>query len=419
MHDHLFYELEPSSGTVSVPAQATFARLYLAAGVTTIRTTGTVDFDGDKRLKQLVDSGSEPGPRIHLTSPYLEGAVGEPDPQRTARQVLAYADRGATSVKAYTSLRSAELKAAIEAAHSRGLTVTGHLCAVGFMEAAALGIDNVEHGFAFDSELDPKRTRDECPPQWDVFSAMSHLNSADAQIRSTIEQLVRRHVAMTSTLAVIESFAVDESLLDLRVRTLLAPRLRDAFERALRRHQDARESGRSWWSAALTNEMRLERAFVDAGGTLLAGSDPTGWGAIVAGSGDQRGLELLVSAGFSPEEVVKIATLNGARFLRDETVGSIEPGKRADLVVVRGDPATRIYDVRNVELVFKQGIAYDPEDLSETTAGTLGAFSLRRLTRYWPVLAVLLAFVVFREAVKGIRRSRRGKEWLAYRESST
>src|SRR6185503_18329374 len=109
MHDHLFYELEPQSGTVSVPAQATFARLYLAAGVTTIRTAGTIDFDGDKRLKQLIDSGSEPGPRIHLTSPYLEGATGAPDPQRTARQVLTYADRGASSVKAYTSLRSSEL----------------------------------------------------------------------------------------------------------------------------------------------------------------------------------------------------------------------------------------------------------------------------------------------------------------------
>ena len=100
-----------------------------------------------------------------------------------------------------------------------------------------------------------------------------------------------------------------------------------------------------------------------------------------------------MSAGFHPEEVVKIATLNGARFLRDETVGSIEPGKRADLIVVRGDPSERIADIRNVELVFKQEVADDPEQLIETTAGNLGSISLRQSTRYWPVLAVLLTLI--------------------------
>jgi hypothetical protein len=136
--------------------------------------------------------------------------------------------------------------------------------------------------------------------------------------------------------------------------------------------------------------MAFERAFVSAGGKLLAGADPTGWGGIVAGYGDQRGLELLVSAGFSSEQSVAIATSNGARFLNDRTVGQIAEGMQADLVVLQGNPSRRISDVRNVELVFKDGVAYDPQKLVASAAGTLGEFpsgefKLERLFT-WPVI---------------------------------
>jgi hypothetical protein len=149
--------------------------------------------------------------------------------------------------------------------------------------------------------------------------------------------------------------------------------------------------------------MELERAFVNAGGTLLAGADPTGWGAIVAGYGDERGIELLVAAGFSPEASIAIATSNGATFLKDPTVGRIAEGLSADLVVVQGNPSRRISDLRNVELVFKDGVAYDPGQLEAAAAGTLGDYTLEQLAT-WPIVGVLAVLVVWQTA--RIRRRR-------------
>jgi imidazolonepropionase-like amidohydrolase len=408
MHDHLFYQLEPAAGsTTVVMADRTFARLYLASGVTTIRTAGTVNFDADARLKRQIDAGHEPGPKIHLTGTYLGAASAAPDPEGIAKQVARDADRGATSFKAYTSLRASELKAAITAAHERGLTITGHLCAVGFREAVALGIDNVEHGIALDSELYSDKRPDECPNQWDVFQALRRMDPGDSGIRQIINVLVRHGVAVTSTLAVLESYAFDESEVDRRVPALISTRLQDTFQQARDRRKDRAKAGQSVWGDVLSQEMAFERAFVGAGGKLLAGADPTGWGAVVAGYGDQRGLELLVSAGFSPEQSIAIATSNGASFLNDRTVGRIAEGLQADLVVLKGDPSQHISDVRNVELVFRDGVAYDPDRLAASVAGTLGEFTVEGLFTL-PVIMLIAAVSLLAawRATRSLRRPR-------------
>jgi hypothetical protein len=123
------------------------------------------------------------------------------------------------------------------------------------------------------------------------------------------------------------------------------------------------------------HDMALERAFVAAGGLLLAGPDPTGNGGVLPGFGDQRELELLVEAGFSPVEAIQIATLNGARYLRrDDHIGSIAVGKNADLVVVQGDPATRIEDIEKVEVVFKDGVGFDPGKLLASVKARYGQY---------------------------------------------
>jgi imidazolonepropionase-like amidohydrolase len=400
MHEHLFYQLEPpGSGEVVVRAPSTFAKLYLAAGVTTIRTAGTIDFDGDARLKQRIDDGKEAGPKIHLTSPYLNATSSAPDPDGIARIVDHYADAGATSFKAYTTLRRSELKAAVAAAHRRGLRVTGHLCAVGFREAVAAGIDNIEHGLPFDTELYSEKQPDECPNQSSVFAEIARMDVGDVDIRQTIDSLVRHGVAVTSTLAVLESFTGGDAAFDPRMRPLLASRLIDTFEAAAAAYKDPNSDRSRLFAAVLHKEMAFERAFVAAGGKLLAGVDPTGWGGVVAGYGDQRELELLVEAGFPPEQAISIASANGARFLFQRDIGTIEPDRQADLVVVRGDPVRRIADVRNVETVFKDGESYDPAELVAAAQGTLGGFDGRQDLK-WPgvAVAVLLAaaFVVRR-----------------------
>jgi hypothetical protein len=127
------------------------------------------------------------------------------------------------------------------------------------------------------------------------------------------------------------------------------------------------------WPVLFKKEMDFEFAFAKAGGLLLAGLDPTGYGGVVPGFGDHREVELLVEAGFTPIEAIKIATLNGAQWLGvADKIGSIAPGKQADLVVIKGDPSKTISDIENVETVFKDGVGYDPAKLLESTRGKVG-----------------------------------------------
>jgi imidazolonepropionase-like amidohydrolase len=394
MHEHLFYQIEgPSSGTMIVAPQAAFAKLYLAAGVTTIRTAGTADFEGDLRIKEAVDTGREPGPKIHLTGPYLNAVGADPSPGEIARQVADAANRGATSFKAYTTLRSLELRSAILAAHARGLRVTGHLCAVGFREAAALGIDNLEHGLFADTEFYSGKRVDRCPNQSDVLGELLGMNVTDAAIQQTLRELVRRGVTITSTLAVLESFT--GRYFDDRTLTILSPRLQKSVRAAREPWSDPNGAGPMAWTGVLKKEMQFERAFVAAGGRLMAGVDPTGWGGVVAGFGDQRELELLVDAGFSPEAAIEIATANGAAFLREREIGTIAAGNIADLVIVRGNPSIRIADVRDVETVIKDGVGYDPAALVEATRGSVGEYQIdagRLLV--WPANAIIGSLVL-------------------------
>jgi len=394
MHEHLFYEIE-RGGTQSVfPAQGAFARLYLGSGVTTIRTAGTVDFDGDRRMKHLIDQGSHPGPKIHLSSAYLAGGRSEADPDGAARNIARWADRGATSIKAYTTLRAPELRAAIDAARERGLRVTGHLCAVGYREASALGIDNVEHGLVFDADLYSAKRPDECPDQGAMFGEISRIPIADIRFQQTMSALIRRGTWVTSTLAVLETLAGREDAFDPRTMAVLAPRLRDHYSAGRETWGDRSTARARMWAAILHKEMELERLFVAAGGRLIAGADPTGWGGVVAGFGDQRGVELLVEAGLSPEQAIKVATANGAAFLYEsQNVGTVTAGMQADLVVIRGNPSTKMSDIRNVELVFKDGVAYDSARLIASTEGTVGQFELRRLLR-WPFGAIVAGLAV-------------------------
>jgi imidazolonepropionase-like amidohydrolase len=119
--------------------------------------------------------------------------------------------------------------------------------------------------------------------------------------------------------------------------------------------------------------MEFEREFAKEGGLLLAGLDPTGYGGVIAGFGDQREVELLVEAGFTPLEAIHIATSNGAEFLGEQnTIGTIAPGKTADIVVINGDPSANIKDIENVEIVFKDGVGYDSAKLIESVKGLVG-----------------------------------------------
>lgn len=383
MHDHMFFPMGGSPPMYS-DMGSSFPRLYLALGVTTIRTTGSVAPYTDLEIKRLIDSGRMIGPKMFITAPYLEGrgsftpVMHELTGADDARRMVNYwADAGATSFKAYMNITRDELRAAVEEAHKRSLKVTGHLCSIGFREAAELGIDNLEHGLMVDSEFVPDKKPDHCPPSSEVSKSLRQLDLNGAAAQETIRTLVARKVAITSTLPVFEAAGAPLSQTGIGAASaLLNPRVinvmsTDARVRYLQAR--ARVSSEANYVALLRKAMDFERAFVAAGGLLLAGPDPTGNGGVVAGFGDLREVELLVEAGFTSLEAIKIATFNGARFLgEDARIGSIAPGKQADLMVVKGNPATNINDIEKVEIVFKDGVGYDSEKLIQSVQGLVG-----------------------------------------------
>ena len=374
VHEHLYY---PTGPGVYANLEESFTRLYLAGGVTSMRTGGNMNGYGDFGIKRDIDAGKKAGPWIDATAPYLEGPglgldqvheLTGPDDAR--RMVNFWADAGATSFKAYMHITRAELGAAIEEAHRRGLKLTGHLCSVTYREAAALGIDDLEHGFFVATDFVTGKKPDECPGQAAGQKALGGVDPNGDAMRSLIAELVRHHVAITSTLTIFETFVPGRPLppgLD-----VLEPQLRAQFEQ---RHAAIAANATSAWGPLFAKARAMELAFARAGGLLLVGTDPTGYGGVIPGYSNQHALELLVESGFTPLEAIRIGTLNGATFLgRADRVGSIAVGKQADLVVVAGDPATRIGDVRNVQIVFKHGIGYDPAKLIESVRGKVGLF---------------------------------------------
>jgi imidazolonepropionase-like amidohydrolase len=387
MHDHLFYTasrdtqrnspggLEPGFVVNEIPYSA--PRLYLAAGVTTLRTTGSIEPYADLKVRSRIESGALPGPHLDLTAPYLEGAgtyfaqMHELEgPEEAGKFVDYWAATGMTSFKGYMNITRAELAAAAAAAHRHGLKITAHLCSVSWPEAIAAGIDDLEHGPVYtDSEFVANRQPDHCPEASAMSASWSPKSAADADVSGLIRSLVAHHVAVTSTLPVFELSVPGRPPAQRRSLEAMSSAARDSYLT----FRGLIDPSNPTPAKLFRLEMDFERAFAAAGGLLLAGPDPTGAGGVLPGFGDQREIELLVEAGFSPLEAIRIGTANGARFLgRDQDIGTIAGGKRADLVLVHGDPAAHIEDLENVAVVFKDGQGYDPARLIEAVRGQVG-----------------------------------------------
>ncbi len=234
-------------------------------------------------------------------------------------------------------------------------------------EAVALGIDDLEHGPVFaDTEFVADKRPDVCPTGGAESWAKQDVNGG--QVQELIRKLVSHHVAVTSTLPVFESSAPGRPKLQRRSLDAMSAESAQSYLTAR-----ANVPLDSPMTALLRKEMDFEVAFAKAGGLLLAGPDPTGNGGVLPGFGDQREIELLVEAGFTPVEAIHIATENGAVYLgQQDRIGTLSPGKQADLVVIKGDPSKRIEEIENVEIVFKAGIGYDSKKLIESVRGQVG-----------------------------------------------
>ena len=382
MHEHLFYTT-PSRIPDGLPLWTEIAdsgpRLYLAGGVTTARTAGSMEPYTDLGVKQMIDAGTIPGPKMNITGPYLGGYLGKApqmhtlsDPEDAGRTVDYWAAEGVTSFKAYMDISPEELKTAIDHSHAKGLKLTGHLCSVGFREAAAMGIDNLEHGIVADTEFFPGKKPGVCPADGAEEDFAKNLDIESAAVQSMIRDLVAHHVAVTSTLAVFEVTVpnrpplatVDEGRKghDGRSMGALPAGPRDACGKSFAdRRSDAQKGdavrtrlreGRRTSPRGVRSDLIWRRC---AGLWRPARHGTAGGGWIHAGGGD-------------PHRDAKWGDLPG----QQAEIGSVAEGHAADLIVLDGNPAEKIDDVEKVETVFKDGVGYDPAKLRASVAGLVG-----------------------------------------------
>ncbi len=373
LHDHSYYT---TSGRVT-QSNYTAPLLYLAAGVTTIRTTGANNPYAELNLRKAIDRGDFPGPRIFITGPYITGGgtglgstmVGVNTAEEARRVVAYWAAEGVNWLKFYTTISREAMKAAIDEAHKHGIKFTGHLCSVSYREAVSFGIDALEHGLFANSDYDKSRKPDECSPNMMRSFANLDVNSED--VKATFHDMIAKNVPLTSTLVVFELFVANRPPLDLRVLEAMSTDAKNEYLTS--RARIAETPGGGIPLEVFKKGMEYEHAFAKAGGILASGVDPTGNGGALFGFGDQRNVELLVEAGFTPVEAIQVASSNGAKALGifNET-GSIAVGKNADLVLLNGNPAEKVSDIRNVELVFHNGLGFDSAKMIAAVRGLVG-----------------------------------------------
>jgi len=366
LHEHTHRPRHPLS-PFSAP------RLWLAAGVTTAHTAGSAMPTEELALAASIAAGAVPGPALLATGPYFSGPGGSPamlqpsTTQEARREVRRWAARGATGFKLYRHVRPEIAAAVIDEAHLQDATVTGHLCSLTVRNAVAMGIDRVEHGLIGTPDFVASKQPGECPRQG-LAVALRDLEMDAPEVRKLLQLLVEEGVAMTSTLAILETHFAHRPQADARALAAMAPALVSEYEERQRRLS---ETAGAFDGALFRKALEYERAFFAAGGLLVAGSDPGRHN--LPGFGNQRTFELLVEAGLKPWEAVRVSTWNGAVALGlDSRVGRVAPGLQADLVVLKGDLAEDPSAIREVELVFRLGTGFRPATLLAEVDGQVG-----------------------------------------------
>lgn len=374
MHEHMFYPTGKGNYTEML---FSFPKLYLAGGATTIRTAGTTAPYGDLNLAYAVSAGKTIGPDMDVTAPYLNGP-GLPlmklKALRDANNAKAMMDywqsEGVNSFKLYMQIRTDEMQTVLDLAHSKKQKVTGHLCSITLGQAADMGIDNLEHGFVTATDFVEEKENDKCPSGKAVRQSLLDLPLDSPKMAKLINKLVDNDVAITSTLTIYETFAKGRPVVHSKALDQLTTEVRGLY---LDRWSSIQQGDDESWTKLFKKEMAWEKQFVDAGGTLLVGTDPTGYGGVVAGWSNLRALELLQEAGFSLEQTVKIATLNGATFLeQQDSIGTIEVGKRANLAIFNSDLSSDNGDVTAIRYSVKDGNIYDSQKIFNSLKGIVG-----------------------------------------------
>lgn len=375
VHEHLMAGA-PVGDRVGFFSSPYEPQVMLAYGTTTARTAGGADMEGDLWLKQQIEGGEIPGPELDV-SIYIEGPEKPyytlariADAEAARREVAYWADRGATSIKLFFHATPEVAAAAIAEAKKRHMGIAGHLCATHAATAAKLGLETLEHGVLASYDLVPSASEGSCPGtprQGAMIKRMAELDPNGPEVGALFKTLLDHHVAITATLAAREQYLCNpivpppprERALLSRPQAVTEPQIPCSHFPGVNAEVEKK---------SIAFQAATDVRYHKMGGTLLVGTDQ--W--LVPGAGGPKEMETMVAAGLTPIDVLKAATIDGARAIhRGDKVGSLEVGKRADFLLVDGKPDQNISDIRKLGAVFKDGIGYDPQKLYDDAKGKI------------------------------------------------
>ncbi len=342
--------------------------IYLANGVTTTFTAGELNPYDILALKQAINRGERIGPRLLNAGPYFGPTNPNWSKDDTAQDVYAQVDKwAALGVDGFKAKRVTEsqMNALIERAHLHGLTVTGHLDS-GFndtinpADAIRMGIDRIEHfhgGALF-------------PPERSAYDSFKELDPNDPRLNDVFDLFISHGVSYSATVSAYGQGTSNDVVLALccdqyRYLTPYARRMTEqvSLDEALNR----------MFNAIYERKKIIVKRFFDRGGTIVLGSDRQLWEGTVPGFAVHTELHVLSETGIPNADVIRIATINGARAIGlGDRLGTIEVGKWADFFVVNGDPLDDIKRTREIHTVVKDGDVYDSSQLLESVVGKLG-----------------------------------------------
>jgi len=306
----------------------TFPKMFLAGGVTTLRTAGTIEGHTELTVKRFIDRGKMAGPTVFVISPHLDGSPYIPqlpylkEGQDPALLVDYWADQGVSSVRAYMNLRRDELEGFVDAAHQNGK----------------------------------------------ISRTLLDLPRESQEMEELMQHLIDQDMATTTTPPVFE-LCTNREVVHGGGLKAFAP----GIQRLVLNHYADGVNRDSASRVLFNKELYWIKKFHDMGGHLVVGADPTGAGRTLAGYANQHTVEVLREAGFSIREAIHVATLCGAEHLGiDDRTGSLETGKEADLVIMEGNLKEDVSNIRRMEIVFKDGVGFDSGKLFRSLEGKVG-----------------------------------------------
>jgi imidazolonepropionase-like amidohydrolase len=343
--------------------QVEWGPLYLAAGVTTVRDCGN-ELDFIRSVRDAIEAGRGLGPSILLAC-FVDGegaaAIGTTrlrEESEIPKLIQTYRDARCSQVKIYSSLAPRLIAPLARAAHQAGMSVTGHVPeGIGAMHAVEAGMDQINHvSYLVRALLPPAYDPDGRLERAAFLRAVGEMDLSSASARATIEKLRASHVVVDPTLALSElGTHTREEIARLEPGLAKVAEPLKATLGTFGVPPDFADRARVIWRA----DLDVVRALHRAGVPIVAGTDQA-----VPGHSLHREIEIYVDAGFTPMEAIQAATLVPARAMGlERETGTVQAGKRADLIVVDGDPLADIRSLRRVVTVVQAGRAYDTEKL--------------------------------------------------------